>query len=321
MTDGLGSIARRTARDTGGAPDVPERPDYEPLAPSEPRRAAARSRLATRRRDPARAGSRQMIRAVAAAGRPLHARPVPDRCRRRLRRRAAARSSDPIPSRPGPMRERRARSTPTTSGLFLLEPTKLQLRFALPNKLFEFVQARLRWRSDPRRDGARGPPSTAWDRSPTTSAPRRCPGPGRARRRGRQLRFGEGRRDSAARVLSSDAARETSRGSSAASPRRANEMCGIARELAAPGAPSTRRRWPWRRSGWRIVGPDDFAYLGCAMATRSTRPGRRERWPARRASASRTTPVVLDLSPSARPAMSDDAGDRCAAMRFLQADL
>jgi len=147
MTTVCESIAEAYERDTGvRAEIVLNAPDYEPLVPSD---AAARGGALRLVHHGAAIRSRR-IEAMIRTLRLLDARFTldlyltgADRAYfEELRREAGGdprvRFNDPVP-----MRELPRVLNDYDVGLFLLEPTNFNYRFALPNKLFEFVQARL----------------------------------------------------------------------------------------------------------------------------------------------------------------------------------
>jgi hypothetical protein len=146
MTTVCDSIAERYSGETGAPCEVVwNAPDYEDLAPQPPMRdgllrlAHHGAALPSRRLE-------TMIRGVVAAG--AHVRldfyltaangAYLDELRREARGDARIRFLPPVPMR----------SLPCTlngydAGVFLLEPTNYNYRVALPNKFFEFVQARI----------------------------------------------------------------------------------------------------------------------------------------------------------------------------------
>jgi glycosyltransferase involved in cell wall biosynthesis len=147
MTTVCQSIAEAYERDTGVRPEIVlNAPDFEPLAPSDTTARGGAIRLV---HHGAAIRSRR-IEAMIRTLRLLDARftldlyltgsdtAYLDELRREAGDDARVRFNDPVPMRDLP-RVLNAYDV----GLFLLEPTNFNYRFALPNKLFEFVQARL----------------------------------------------------------------------------------------------------------------------------------------------------------------------------------
>jgi len=147
MTTVCASIAEAYQRDTGvRAEIVLNAPDYEPLPPSDTEARAGTIRLVHHGAAIRSRRIEAMIRTV----RLLDARFTLDlfltggddayfaELRREAGGDARIRLQEPVP-----MRELPRVLNAYDVGLFLLEPTNFNYRFALPNKLFEFVQARL----------------------------------------------------------------------------------------------------------------------------------------------------------------------------------
>ena len=212
MTTVCGSIAEAYERDTGvRAEIVLNAPDFEPLAPSDTAARGGAIRLVHHGAAIRSRRIEQMIRAV----RLLDDRFTLDlyltgadaayfaELRREARGDPRIRFHDPVP-----MRELPRALNAYDVGLFLLEPTNFNYRFALPNKLFEFVQARLAVAIGPSPEMARvvrehGLGIVTDDFRPETMA--RALG---ALDAAAVMRFKAGA-DAAARALSSDAARDT----------------------------------------------------------------------------------------------------------------
>jgi hypothetical protein len=215
MTTVCQSIAEAYERDTGVRAElVLNAPDYEPLAPTDPAARGGPSGTIRLVHHGAAIRSRRiesMIRTL----RRLDARFTLDlyltggdtayfgELRREAGGDARVRFNDPVP-----MRELPRVLNAYDVGLFLLEPTNFNYRFALPNKLFEFVQARLAVAIGPSPEMARVVRGhqlgiVADDFRPETMA--QALG---ALDTAAVMRFKRAA-DAAARTLSSDAARET----------------------------------------------------------------------------------------------------------------
>ncbi len=212
MTTVCQSIAEAYERDTGvRAEIVLNAPDFEPLAPSD---TAARGGAIRLVHHGAAIRSRR-IEAMIRTLRLLDARFTLDlyltgadrayfeELRREAGGDARVRFNDPVP-----MRELPRVLNDYDVGLFLLEPTNFNYRFALPNKLFEFVQARLAVAIGPSPEMARvvrehGLGIVTGDFRPETMA--QALG---ALDAAAVMRF-KAAADAAARALSSDAARDT----------------------------------------------------------------------------------------------------------------
>jgi glycosyltransferase involved in cell wall biosynthesis len=212
MTTVCQSIAEAYERDTGvRAEIVLNAPDFEPLAPSD---TAARGGAIRLVHHGAAIRSRR-IEAMIRTLRLLDARFTLDlyltgadrayfeELRREAGGDARVRFNDPVP-----MRELPRVLNAYDVGLFLLEPTNFNYRFALPNKLFEFVQARLAVAIGPSPEMARvvrehGLGLVTDDFRPESMARALA-----ALDAAAVLRFKAGA-GAAARALSSDAARET----------------------------------------------------------------------------------------------------------------
>ncbi len=147
MTTVCESIAEAYARDAGVRAEVVlNAPDYEALAPTDTAArdgsirlvhhgAAIRSRrIESMIRTVRRLDARFTLDLYLTGGDSAYF----DELRREAGGDARVRFNDPVP-----MRELPRVLNAYDVGLFLLEPTNFNYRFALPNKLFEFVQARL----------------------------------------------------------------------------------------------------------------------------------------------------------------------------------
>lgn len=147
MTTVCESIAEAYERDTGVRPLVVlNAPDYEDLSPSDASDHGGTIRLVHHGGAARSRGIEQMIRAVRLLDGRFTLdlflvgtdRPYLDQLRRETRGDPRIRFNDPVPMRDLP----RALNA-FDVGLYLLEPTSFNNRYALPNKLFEFLQARL----------------------------------------------------------------------------------------------------------------------------------------------------------------------------------